>query len=135
MATEKANKPPLEEEKTWFDMKLDHPRLEGTPLRSTRIRSSQSISQAGESLFTTKSSTIPKDPNFKFKINAGNNFFHKDAILYGHKHEQHAKMIDKAMDFSKAEDIHGLKTVIGKYTPGKPAVLSDNVKVSEKRMR
>jgi len=44
-------------------------------------------------------------------------------------------MIDKAIDFSKAEDTHGLKTVIGKYTPGKPAVLSENVKVTDKRMR
>lgn len=41
-------------------------------------------------------------------------------------------MIDKAIDFSKADDTHGLKTVIGKYTPGRPAVLSENVKVSEK---
>lgn len=71
----------------------------------------------------------------KYKINAGNNYFHKDTLLYGHKHELHAKMIDKTMDFSKARDTHGLLSVIGTYTPGVPAVLSENIEIQEKRMR
>lgn len=43
-------------------------------------------------------------------------------------------MIDKITDFSKVDDLHGLKAVIGTYTPGKPAVLSENVEITEKRM-
>ena len=39
------------------------------------------------------------------------------------------------MDFSKVKDDHGVLNVIGSYTPGKPAVLSENIKVSDKRMR
>ena len=68
-------------------------------------------------------------------MNAGNNYFHRDTLLYGHKHEQHAKMIGKAIDFSKAKDTYGLLAVIGTYTPGQPAVLSKNVEIQEKRMR
>jgi len=39
------------------------------------------------------------------------------------------------MDFSTAEDKNGLLAVIGTYTPGRPAVIRENVKLTEKRMR